>query len=184
MSWRHPIRSLLLATILGATAAGAEPAPAVEPPAAGIDAIAAFQQALGSTLKAALADGPIPAIDACRSEAPRIAAERTAAGIAVGRTSQKLRNPGNAPEPWMQPLLDAYQRGELDGPHAVALGERGTGVVQPIRVQPLCTTCHGATIAPDLRDHLRERYPDDRATGYAVGDFRGLFWAVVPPAAD
>ncbi len=181
MPRRNPIPSLLLATAFLATAAGAEPAPAPEPPKAGVDAIGAFQQALGSTLKAALADGPFEAIDACRVEAPRIAAERAAAGIAVGRTSLKLRNPANAPEPWMQPLLEAYQRGELDGPQAVALGERGTGVVKPIRVQPLCTTCHGATIAPDLRDHLRERYPDDRATGYGVGDFRGLFWAVVPP---
>ncbi len=31
----------------------------------------------------------------------------------------------------------------------------------------------------DVAAALRELYPDDRATGYALGDFRGIAWAEV-----
>ena len=49
-------------------------------------------------------------------------------------------------------------------------------------MKPLCTTCHGTSVDPALLAHIRERYPEDRATGYSVGDFRGLFWVVATPA--
>jgi hypothetical protein len=51
------------------------------------------------------------------------------------------------------------------------------GYVEPIYVQPLCVTCHGATLAPDLQAKIDELYPNDQATGYAAGDLRGVFWA-------
>ena len=46
----------------------------------------------------------------------------------------------------------------------------------------LCVTCHGESLAPDVQERLAERYPTDRATGYRVGDLRGVFWAELPPA--
>jgi hypothetical protein len=52
--------------------------------------------------------------------------------------------------------------------------------VEPIVVQPMCVTCHGADVAPDLRAKIEELYPDDQATGYAAGDLRGIFWAELP----
>jgi hypothetical protein len=51
--------------------------------------------------------------------------------------------------------------------------------VEPIYVQELCVTCHGSSVEPSLLEHIRERYPEDAAVGFEVGDFRGLFWAVV-----
>ncbi|MBW2376809.1 MAG: DUF3365 domain-containing protein [Deltaproteobacteria bacterium] len=47
-------------------------------------------------------------------------------------------------------------------------------------MQPLCVTCHGAELPPDLRARLAELYPEDQATGYAAGDFRGVFWVELP----
>lgn len=44
-----------------------------------------------------------------------------------------------------------------------------------IRVQALCLKCHGQEqdISPNVKKLLNEHYPDDRATGYNVGDLRG-----------
>jgi hypothetical protein len=45
-------------------------------------------------------------------------------------------------------------------------------------IDGVCLTCHGS-VGSDVAAALRERYPDDRATGYALGDFRGIAWAEV-----
>jgi hypothetical protein len=39
----------------------------------------------------------------------------------------------------------------------------------------LCTQCHGAAdrLSPAVKAQLAQLYPDDRATGYAVGEIRG-----------
>jgi hypothetical protein len=52
----------------------------------------------------------------------------------------------------------------------------------PLMVAPLCVQCHGAAEAlePGVREILRDRYPDDRATGYAAGDFRGVIRVSIP----
>jgi hypothetical protein len=58
----------------------------------------------------------------------------------------------------------------------VALGGGRHGYVEPIVMQPLCVTCHGEEIAEPLRQRIAELYPEDRATGFRVGELRGLFW--------
>jgi hypothetical protein len=47
--------------------------------------------------------------------------------------------------------------------------------LRPIRVAQPCLACHGtpATYSPAVRGLLRERYPQDQAVGYQVGDLRG-----------
>ena len=40
---------------------------------------------------------------------------------------------------------------------------------------PLCLTCHGAALSPDVEAALAESYPEDHATGYSAGDLRGAF---------
>jgi len=108
-----------------------------------------------------------------------------AGGVAVGRTSHRLRNPANAPEPWMVPLLDEL-RAAAPRPgswHAVDLGARGTGYVEPIYLQPLCATCHGEAVEGALLERIRTLYPTDEAVGFHVGELRGLFWAIVPREA-
>ena len=57
-------------------------------------------------------------------------------------------------------------------------------VLQPIVIAEPCLACHGAaeTIAPAVTEVLAARYPNDRATGYALGDMRGAAWAEVAVA--
>ncbi len=169
--------------VLGAAAF--TPAWAAEPTAADEAAAQAallpLKQGLKRALETALAEGPIAAVDACRIEAPRIAAESAQPGVRIGRTSHRLRNPANAPAVWMQPLLAEFERaGRAEGKgRLVDLGSEGVGYVEPIHLQPLCVTCHGTQVAPELLAHIRKLYPEDRAVGFEPGDFRGLFWVVL-----
>ena len=54
------------------------------------------------------------------------------------------------------------------------------GYVEPIVMQPMCLTCHGESLAPEIAARISEVYPDDQATGFKVGDFRGVFWVEFP----
>jgi hypothetical protein len=127
--------------------------------------LAPFKSALQSALREGLAEeGPVHAI-----------------GVRVGRTSHRLRNPRNAPEPWMEPLLAHYlEDPEARAPRTVSLEGGRAGYVEPIFVQAPCLACHGESLAPGVAERLAELYPEDRATGFAIGDFRGLFWAQLP----
>ncbi len=180
-----PIRtawSLVLLVLAGAPAWAAEPA-AVPSPERSVAAIATLRSGLGKALQSALAEGPEAAIDACRLEARRLAGAAGGEGLRLGRTSHRLRNPRNAPEPWMRPLLDAFLEGGLptDARHSIDLGPRGIATVEPITTKPLCLTCHGDAVEPALRARILEHYPADEAVGFEVGSFRGMFWAVEAP---
>jgi hypothetical protein len=144
---------------------------------AGAAAVLPFKNSLKAALVAGLDEGPVNAVSVCRVEAPKLAENASRARAKVGRTSQKLRNPANAPKPWMEPFLEQYEQDpESREPSVVVIDERTVGYVEPIFVQPLCVTCHGETLAPDLAAKIEELYPNDQATGYAAGDLRGVFW--------
>lgn len=98
----------------------------------------------------------------------------------MGRTSHRLRNPRNAPKPWMEPLLQAYVDDPDDRePHAVQIDDQTVGYVEPIHVKPPCLLCHGENIPGPIGERLDARYPDDRARGFSEGDFRGMFWVTI-----
>jgi len=148
---------------------------------AGAEAVLPFKKSLKQALVTGLEDGPVVAVSACRVEAPKLAEAQSLGAINVGRASLKLRNPNNAPKPWMQPFLEVYENDpEQREPGVVLIDKNTVGYVEPIFMQPLCVTCHGAELAPDLQARLEELYPDDQATGYSAGDLRGVFWAELP----
>lgn len=149
--------------------------------ARGAELLAPFKQQLQAALRAGLANGGPAAIDACRLEAPAIAASLSVDGIRVGRTSHRLRNPANTAPDWVAPLLEQYQAGGTAlAPVAVDLSDGRTGYVEPIATQPLCLMCHGDDIEPGIAARLAALYPDDRATGFKAGDLRGVFWVEYP----
>ncbi len=140
-----------------------------------------FKHQLQAALRQGLAEGPVQALRVCRLEAPRIASALSTEDVRVGRTSHKLRNPRNAPKPWMAPLLAEYRANPKQAqPKTVALEDGRVGYAEPIFVQPPCLTCHGEDIPQPVRERLAELYPEDRATGFRSGDFRGMFWAEFP----
>lgn len=148
---------------------------------AGATALLPFKTSLKGALVAGLEEGPVSAISVCRMEAPKLAEKASTAGVRVGRTSRKLRNPANAPKAWMEPFLERYGNDpESREPGVAIVDEQTVGYVEPIFVQPMCLTCHGETLAPELASKLDELYPSDEARGYVAGDLRGVFWAELP----
>ena len=142
-----------------------------------------FKQQLKQALLAGLAEGPDKAVAACKTEAPRIAAKLSVDGIVLGRSSHRLRNPDNEPPGWVAPILDAYIAAAGDRePRTVGLAEGRVGYVEPIFIQPLCLTCHGDVQDPALVERIKADYPHDRATGFAAGELRGVFWVEYPSA--
>ncbi len=150
----------------------------------GAELLIPFKQELKQALLDGLAEDPDSAVAACKVEAPRIAAELSKDGVALGRTSHKLRNPDNAGPDWVAPILDAYVETTADlAPRSVRLPEGRSGYVEPILVQPLCLTCHGDVQDPALLERIETDYPHDRAIGFAPGELRGVFWVEYPSAA-
>lgn len=115
-------------------------------------------------------------IEVCNIRAPEIRGrivdedER----VEIGRTSFKLRNSDNTPPDWAKPYVDQRMAEEvvLKGP------QDQLGLLAPIRLKEFCTNCHGTKeqIPDDVEQMLAQKYPNDRATGFAAGDLRGWFW--------
>lgn len=145
-----------------------------------------FKQQLKQALLSGMAKGPDHAVAVCHDEAPKIAAAQGHDGLEMGRASDRLRNPANETPTWAAPILKDYLENPTDRvPLTVEIGANRQGYVEPIIVQPLCLTCHGANVAPDIALRIDNLYPEDQAVGYEAGDLRGIFWVEYPvPAAS
>jgi hypothetical protein len=149
--------------------------------ARGSELLSPFKRDLQEALRLGLTKGPVEAIGACRVQAPEIAKALSKDGINLGRSSHRLRNPANSPPEWVSPILGAYVDDSADrAPRVVPLQNNRFGYVEPILIKPLCLTCHGEVLAPDVASRIDELYPEDRATKFNDGDFRGVFWVEVP----
>ncbi len=110
-------------------------------------------------------------------------------GLGLKRTSFRVRNPANAPDEGDEDaLLFFEERILLDGEAPANLVQRVSHseyrYYRPLFVAEVCVRCHGEaeSLEPDVRDALGQLYPEDLATGYSTGDFRGLVRVSVPAA--
>ena len=176
--------SVLMATLLLVGCQDAEPTAEVSSREMerAKSALQPLKEQLVDALTGALQEGdPESAIAICREKAPQIAAELSVNGVRMGRTSHRLRNPDNAPEPWVEPLLAAYlEDPENPEPRAVRLDDSTIGYVEPIYAMSFCLSCHGPSLEPTLEETIRSLYPEDQATGFRMNDVRGLFWVTLP----
>jgi hypothetical protein len=140
-----------------------------------------FIGTLQPTLQQAMqSGGPVSAIEVCAVQAPAIASalsEET--GWGVRRVSLKARNQQNAePDAWEREVLQAFdqrqQQGEAGADISIAAVVDGEfRYMQAQAAGPLCLTCHGADLAPEVSAALAQHYPSDMATGYSAGEIRG-----------
>lgn len=151
-----------------------------DPEAEGAALLAPFKQELKTALMKGMESGPVAAISACRIEAPQISGELSVDGVAMGRSSHKLRNRENVAPEWAEAFVEAYALGRQEGPMVIELSENRFGYLEPIAVQPMCLNCHGSELHPDVAAAISDQYPDDEATGFGEGDFRGVFWVEFP----
>jgi hypothetical protein len=126
--------------------------------------------------------GPAGAIPVCKDMAPKVAGEASQqTGWKIKRVSLKTRNEARAtPDAWEKAALEDFDRRAAAGEPPAQL-EKGEKVgneyryVKALPVQPLCLNCHGPAdqISADVKAVLGQHYPNDRATGYSVGQIRG-----------
>lgn len=137
-----------------------------------------FNSLLGELSKSIQTNGIANSIEVCKTRAPELAAATgDELGLRIGRTSFLLRNQNNKPPEWAESFVNDRVPTEVN----VALND-GLGVLLPIRLQEACIKCHGQSdsIAKEVAAAIEANYPDDAATGFAVGDMRGYFWIEVP----
>lgn len=150
-------------------------------------AASAFTERLRSALLREMRKGPVQAVSVCSDSAQVITAMVAREfGVSIHRTSDRYRNPVNAPtsreleilkeffarkaEGLRIDTLEVFEPSQTEGPFRWQLSK-------PILVSSsVCLTCHGSEseIAPETGAILGARYPGDRARGYAVGDVRGI----------
>jgi hypothetical protein len=146
-----------------------------------------------SVLDGALQGGqPAAALRVCASVAQNLARRHEREGWRVRRVSEKVRNPADAPDVGELAVLRAWQTEQRAGRLTPAAehqeivtegGRRYLSYMRPIFIAgPVCLQCHGAPdkLAPGVAEALKELYPGDRATGYAVGDLRGAISVKIP----
>lgn len=127
----------------------------------------------------------LPVTDGTIAGMPRI--------TALKRTSLRLRSPVNAPDAADQLALEEVLRQLQSGDAAPSvLVQRAEippaapewRVYKPVGIMPKCMACHGdpAEQSETLRAILRHYYPEDQATGYAPGAWRGVLRVTVADA--
>lgn len=165
-------------------------APTSEAEQQAVDRARQAAQHLGRTVRArlmeAMQQGPEAAVRVCASEAQaltRKAAEEQ--GARVGRSSLRLRNPENEGPEWVRAWL--HDKGErpaegVEPAVGISSDPPVARFVGPIAIEGPCLMCHGPSdaIPAPVRTILSEHYPNDRATGYRLGDLRGAIWGEVP----
>ena len=144
---------------------------------------ASFAAEMQAALQAAMAaGGAVAAIDVCKSTAPGIAARLSAEyGADVGRTSLRVRNPGNRADDLEARILTAFEQPGAAPEYFERTGNNTAArYMKAIPTGALCLNCHGSVLAPDIAAKIDEAYPDDEARGYYLGDVRGAFTITWP----
>lgn len=131
------------------------------------------------------ARGPEGAIGVCKTIGTTVAVQLSQQhGAKVSRVSLKPRNPVLGPaDAWeQQALLDFDRRAAAgEGPETLERSEivqepagRYFRYMKALPVIPLCLGCHGgAEVSAAVKERLAAEYPNDRGTGYALGQIRG-----------
>jgi len=134
--------------------------------------------------------GPVKAINVCKESAPVIAKSLSDKyGWKVARTSLKTRNATNAADAWESKVLQDFDARKQSGEKIQSMayfsetedkGIKSFRFMKAIPVGKVCLKCHGENIVPAITAKLKSSYPDDKATGYRLGDVRGAFTITQP----
>ena len=128
--------------------------------------------------------GPAYAVDFCNLRA--MALKDSLSGLnncQIRRIAVKYRNPEDMPrtqaeKAQLNQYLDTHGKGESLKPD-IHLFEDRVEYYHPILLSSgTCLLCHGHPgdqIAAETLEMIQARYPDDRATGFALNDFRGAW---------
>jgi hypothetical protein len=130
--------------------------------------------------------GPEYAIEFCNLEASSLIDSLSEANnCVVSRVSAKNRNPENVLKNKNEKQLWDFYATRLENgnaPDTLIQQEKSLIYYKPIKTaMPACLNCHGTPgedIQPATLQKIQKLYPDDKATGYSLNEFRGM-WKIV-----
>ena len=141
---------------------------------------------LSSNLMQAVTQGGFTnAIEFCSVHAvPLTSAAVTNEPVLLRRVSFQTRNPENKPDQiegkFLKQFAEEIRQGRVPVPQVETTKDRAR-YFEPIVINnPLCLNCHGTPQTQVKQDTIRiinKLYPMDGATGYKMGDLRGM-WSV------
>jgi len=151
-------------------------------------ASAALLQKLGGELTAHMQNGgPIAALQFCSQNAlhltDQIAQEHN---LSIRRVSLKNRNPLNTPSAEEKSIMERWGKMQESvtplPPYELNTKGESVSYYKPIVInKEACLKCHGdiAENTPVFKG-IKELYPEDKATGYKMGDLRGMIVVTIP----
>lgn len=143
-----------------------------------IEKLKSVKQSFMKEMTSAIAkSGPYGAVDTCHLKAPHLIENNYGGKFIIRRASSKFRNKDNKPPKWIKPILEKYEDSNAENPVAANVYEAdGSKVyVEPIYIKGICLQCHGQPVE-SVQKKLNKLYPKDLATGYKLGEFRGVFY--------
>lgn len=148
------------------------------------------KKTLGKNLKQSLTNGGVEnAVNFCNLNAMiLIDSLRKSFGVEIKRASLKARNQNDFPNALEKELLEAYAYQWKDSIALKANVQTLDGnrylFTKPIHIDnDLCLKCHGTEnngLSKTTDDFIKTLYPNDKATGYQIGDLRGI-WSITIP---
>jgi cytochrome c553 len=138
---------------------------------------------LAKNLMEAMANyGPAGAVEFCNAHALTLTDSMARVQNArIRRVTDRPRNPANQANEtelaYINMLKIKADRQEALPPTIMVLDGKMTGYY-PIQTAKMCIQCHGmedTDILPETLAKIKSLYPEDKATGYAEGQLRGLF---------
>jgi len=143
---------------------------------------------LGGKLKKELkTNGPVAALKYCSTNAYTLTQQVSDKykKMSVKRISLKPRNPANTPSKDEAVILQAMQDMQKVGVRPKKVIQEKDGkiyVYKPLLIgKKACLICHGdLSKRPKLAQAIKEIYPNDKATGYKMGDLRGAIVVEMP----
>lgn len=140
-------------------------------------AVMELKKTMMAELKAKLAESPVSAIEFCSKNALTITGNIAKKhNLNIKRVSEKNRNIANTADTTDKKALalfaDAMKKNGKPGEFLVVDGK----FYEPMVTNDMCMVCHGKeeTMTKPVLDKIKQIYPNDKATGYGIGELRGV----------
>jgi hypothetical protein len=135
-------------------------------------------------IKAKSQEGGLTAVvDFCHDNAMKLTDSMSNVyGVKIKRTSHKLRNPKNAPDEMEKKILEVYLSDKKENKKLQPIVEKdqegNIHFYAPITIKHDCLQCHGEPvkdIPEPIYNKIKEKYPEDQAIHFKLGDLRGIW---------
>jgi len=126
----------------------------------------------------------IKALKYCNKEVKQLISKDNEKGFAIKRVSLRPRNKNNYPNLYEKEILEKFNKLSLKDnkklvlEHSEIIKDKNNNkfvYVKAIRIKEVCLNCHGSNINDNLKQEIKNLYPDDKAINYKLNDIRGAF---------